>query len=133
MSIGAMLMGPVLMDLVLMRFGHHRFHVNRVKVDGVRCSLDGPIQCQLDYLGCLGIIYGSRLWLGSLLIGLIGFVIGGVLGLLFDKAIGRRWKRTPTIKHIDILLLIRWDTREHAEQVMDICRSNHAVSIGTHP
>lgn len=82
--------------------------------------------------GVLGIIYGSKLWLGSLLLGLLAFVVGGVIGFLIDKSIGRHWKATQRIKHIDALLLIQCDTRMQADRIVDICRANHAVSIGIH-
>lgn len=83
-------------------------------------------------VGVLGIIYGSRMWLGSVVIGVLGFIVGSLLGYLIDKWIGKR-KRMKPIRHIEILLLIRCQSKEILSKVADICRANNVVSLGVHP
>jgi hypothetical protein len=57
--------------------------------------------------GVLGIIYGSVMWLGSLLIGLLGFFLGGLLGFCLDNWIAKKRKRHKPMRNIEILLLIQ--------------------------
>jgi hypothetical protein len=75
--------------------------------------------------GVLGIIYGSVMWLGSLLIGLLGFFLGGFFGFCWDNWNAKKRKRLKTIRHIEILLLIQCESKEQAQKLGDICRTNN--------
>jgi hypothetical protein len=82
--------------------------------------------------GVLGIIYGSVMWLGSLLIGLLGFFLGGLFGFYLDNWIAKKRKRQKPIRHIEILLLIQCESKEQAQKLSNIFRTNNVISLGLH-
>ena len=81
--------------------------------------------------GVLGIIYGSRIWLGSILLGLLGFITGCLLGFIFDKLI-HKTKKERKIRHIEILLVIKCNSKDQVDKAAAICKKNNVLSLGIH-
>jgi hypothetical protein len=80
--------------------------------------------------GLLGIIYGSLWLIGPILTGLAGLVIGGLVGYLIDK-----WRNKIRLHNqvdLELILLIRCNSKEQIEQAERICCSNHVTYIGHH-
>ncbi len=82
--------------------------------------------------GVLGIIYGSKIWLGSVTIGLLGAIFGGLIGFFFDKKISRNKQSKKQIRHIEVLLFMHFNSYTQLEKASSICRANNVISLGTH-
>lgn len=82
--------------------------------------------------GVLGIIYGSKMWLGSVAVGLTGCIAGGLIGFFFDRLFSRKKKSKKYIRHIEVLLFIRFNSRLQLDRASSICRTNNVISLGVH-
>lgn len=82
--------------------------------------------------GVLGIVYGSRLYLGPLIIGLLGFAIGALIGFVVESALGKYKGKGNKIRHIEFLLLIRCSTVPEVKSVATILRRYNVISLGVY-
>lgn len=81
----------------------------------------------------LGVIYGSILYLGPVIIGLLGLLTGALIGFLLDKRkIKRNMKKRKHEINIRILFVIQCQTYEQVKFVQDICRKYFVSYLGLH-
>ncbi|MYL53650.1 hypothetical protein GLW08_09910 [Pontibacillus yanchengensis] len=81
----------------------------------------------------LGVIYGSVIFLGPVIIGLIGLVAGGLIGYFFDKRKEKqKLKRRKQEMNIRILFIIQCKTYAEVQLIQEICRKYFVSYLGVH-
>ena len=79
-----------------------------------------------------GIIWGSQVTMGPLALGLLGFIVGVLIGYLFDKGLKKRKKRKKYRNYIDVILIVRCDSKEQIRMATSIFKKCQVTSIGFH-
>ncbi len=79
----------------------------------------------------LGVIWGSKFFIGPIATGLIGFVVGASLGYYFDKFIKHKKTNKKYKNYIDFLLIVKCRS-EQRKPATSILKQHHAAAIGYH-
>jgi hypothetical protein len=81
----------------------------------------------------IGIIWGSRIVIGPIATGLLGFAIGASIGYILDKLFQRKKRKNKKyVNYIDFIIIINCKTQERFKNTTSIFKKYHAVAIGYH-
>ncbi|GAB6179673.1 hypothetical protein JCM14036_09920 [Desulfotomaculum defluvii] len=80
-----------------------------------------------------GVIYGSLMTIGSIAMGLIALIIGGLIGYIVDKRINKKRKVKYGNPSGEVIISVLCENEQQGDMVKNIYKEYRAVAIGFSP
>jgi hypothetical protein len=108
-------------------------HHNDNEIDLILVHQDGKTQMDKVFIFgtifmLLGAIYGFVLVLGPIIWALIGLVVGGVVGLIFDYFIRKKPQNRASSDESEVVLMVQCDTHQ-TETIERILWNHQALGV----
>lgn len=81
----------------------------------------------------LGVIYGSQVYIGPIALGLIGFFIGGTLGLIIDRAFNKSNRKSNKSSSGEVIIVVHCINEDEADIAEIIMKEHLATALGRRP
>lgn len=78
----------------------------------------------------LGVIYGTKIHIGSVALGLIGMVVGGIIGYILDKRIRKNKQPKYDFTPGEIIVIVECNNKEEAKEAEGIMKQHRANALG---